>query len=118
MKAKIIAAVAMLGVAGCTTPPAEYAAMLSPQDPKWQSPECEQIRAEALSYEAGQRKPLNLGAAMLLGPYGLGIAVAGREHQEKQRRLFVREMHMRCSSLPLPRNLGHPAGLRERANRN
>lgn len=91
-------------VAGCTTPPAEYAATLSTQDSKWQSPQCEQIRAAA-NYEAGKTKPLNMGTALLLGPYGLAIAAAGREHQEKQRKLFARDMHMRCSSLPLPKNL-------------
>lgn len=92
-------------VAACTTPPAEFAATLSTEDPKWRSPECEQIRAAALTYEDGKTKPLNMGAALLLGPYGLGIALAGREHREKQRKLFARDMHMRCSSLPPPKNL-------------
>lgn len=91
--------------AGCTAAPAEYAATLSTQDPKWQSPECEQIRAAALTYEVGKTKPLNMGTALLMGPYGLAIAAAGREHQEKQRKLFARDMHMRCSSLPLPEEL-------------
>lgn len=92
-------------LAGCTTPPSEYAAVLSPQDPKWRSPGCEQIRAAALTYEDGKTKPLNMGVAVLLGPYGLALAAAGREHQEKQRKLFARDMHMRCSSQPLPKNL-------------
>lgn len=92
-------------VSGCTTPPAEYAATLSSQDPKWQSPECQKIRAAALTYEAGKTKPMHMGTALLLGPYGLAIAAAGREHQEKQRKLFARDMHLRCSSLPLPKNL-------------
>lgn len=105
---RILKAAAFLmaaAVAGCTTPPAEYAATLSSQDPKWRSPQCEQIRAAALTYEAGKTRPLNMGAALLLGPYGLAIAAAGREHQEKQRKQFARDMHMRCSSLPLPKNL-------------
>jgi hypothetical protein len=92
-------------VAGCTTPPAEYGATLSTQDPKWRSPECEQIRAAAVNYEAGKTKPLNMGIALLLGPYGLALAAAGREHQEKQRKLFARDMHLQCSSLPLPQEL-------------
>lgn len=92
-------------LAGCTTPPADYAATLSTQDPKWRSRECEQIRAAALTYEDGKTKPLNMGVAVLLGPYGLALAAAGREHQEKQRKLFARDMHMRCSSQPLPKNL-------------
>ncbi|HWK68582.1 MAG TPA: hypothetical protein VNS34_26965 [Rhizobiaceae bacterium] len=94
-----------LTLAGCTTPPAEYAATLSAEDPKWRSPECERIREAALTYEDQKTKPMNMGVALLLGPYGLGIAAAGREHQEKQRKLFARDLHMRCSSLPLPKNL-------------
>jgi hypothetical protein len=89
-------------VAGCTTLPADYAATLSNQDPKWRSPQCEQIRAEALNYK--ERK-LSWAAGMLIGPYGLGLVAAGKEHQEKQRKLFAREMHMKCSSLPLPKSL-------------
>lgn len=90
---------------GCVTPPAEYAAALAPHDPKWQSPECNEMRTAAMTYEAGRKKPMSWTTGLLLGPYGLGIAVAGREHQEKQRKLFVREMHLACSSRPLPREL-------------
>jgi hypothetical protein len=88
--------------AGCTTSPGEYAATLSNQDPKWQSPQCEEIRMQALNYK---ERNLNWAAGALIGPYGLALVAAGKEHQEKQRKLFAREMHMRCSSLPLPKNL-------------
>jgi len=97
----VVGAVAAM-VAGCTTLPADYAATLSNQDPKWQSPECEQIREAALNYK---ERNLNWAAGLLIGPYGLGLVAAGKEHQEKQRKLFAREMHMRCSSLPLPEKL-------------
>jgi len=89
-------------VAGCTTAPADYAATLSNQDPKWLSPECEQIRVQALGYK---ERNVNWAAGLLIGPYGLALVAAGKEHQEKQRKLLAREMHMRCSSLPLPKNL-------------
>ena len=102
--AKIWTAVGVVAamVAGCTTAPAEYAATLSNQDPKWRSPECEQIRLQALSYK---ERNLNWAAGLLIGPYGLALVAAGKEHQEKQRKLLAREMHIRCSSLPLPKNL-------------
>lgn len=87
---------------GCTSLPADYAATLSTQDPKWRSPRCEQARAAALSYK---ERNLNWAAGLLLGPYSLAIVAAGKEHQEKQRRLLAREMHLRCSSLPLPKQL-------------
>lgn len=105
MKARLFATATLTVVAGCTTPPAEYAAKLSTEDPKWRSPECEQIRAAALNHQPGET--LSIPAGLLLGPYGLGIALAGKEHQEKKRKQLVRDMHMRCSSLPLPKNLNN-----------
>ena len=102
--ARIWIAVGAVGamVAGCTTSPADYAATLWSQDPKWLSPECEEIRVTALNYK---ERDINWAAGLLIGPYGLALVAAGKEHQEKQRKLFAREMHMRCSSLPLPKNL-------------
>ena len=89
-------------VSGCTTAPADYAARLSRQDPKWQSPQCQEIRSEALNYK---ERNINWASGLLIGPYGLALVAAGKEHQEKQRMLFARELHMRCSSLPLPKEL-------------
>ena len=108
MNTKILTTMALLAVSGCATPPAEYAGTLSARDPRWLSPECIQIRASAASDEANRAKPLNMGTALLLGPYGLGLAAASREHQQKQRRLLAREVHLRCSSLPLPEHLQVP----------
>jgi len=89
-------------IAGCTATPKDYATTLSAQDPKWSSPECGQIRAQALEYK---ERNVNWASGLLIGPYGLAIVAAGKEHQEKQRKLFARDMHMRCSSQPLPKNL-------------
>lgn len=106
MKNILLATISFLAVSSCAgPPPAEYAGTLSSRDPKWLSPECVQLRASAQNDEAGRTKPLNMGTAILLGPYGLGLAAASREHQRKQRRLRAREMHLRCSSLPLPEHL-------------
>jgi hypothetical protein len=96
---------ALLVLAGCTTPPAEYAGALPRQDPKWNSPQCVTMRAAAQNYETGRKQPMSWTTGMLLGPYGLGIAAASKEHQEKQRKRFVRDMHRACSSAPLPKNL-------------
>lgn len=92
-------------LAGCTTPPAQYAATLPQQDPKWASPECAEFRAAAASYEATEKKPMNMALGIALGPYGLGLAAASREGREKQRKIFKREMHLACSSRPLPAEL-------------
>lgn len=96
-------------VAGCTSMPSEYAATLSTKDPKWQSAACRKARADAANYK---EQNVNWGAGALIGPYGLAIVAAGKEHQEKQRVKFARELHLKCSSEPLPRNLqvaGGPA---------
>lgn len=89
-------------LAGCTSTPAEYAATLSPQDPKFATPQCQQVRAEAAAY---RQRQLNWAAGALIGPYGLAIVAAGKDFQEKQRKLFARDMHLACSSQPLPKDL-------------
>lgn len=96
-----------LMLAGCVTQPANYAATLSVQDPKWNSSECEQIRLAAINYDdkVGQRVAIGLASGLLLGPFGLPIAVAADMNQNEKRKMFAREVHMRCSSLPLPDNL-------------
>jgi hypothetical protein len=89
-------------ISGCTAVPANYAATLSQQDPKWQSPECQHIRAEAANYK---QRNVSWASGLLLGPYSMALVAASKEHQEKQRILFAREMHLACSSKPLPRTL-------------
>lgn len=92
-------------VAGCATSPVDYGASLSKQDRKWASPECQQARMEASDYDAREKKQPGWGTGVFLGPYGLGLAAAIKEHQQKQRKLFARAVHLRCSSLPLPKEL-------------
>lgn len=109
------AAVLAAALAGCTTPtgaPADTAAALSQDDPKWSSPACQTVRAEAAAYtEANMRWE----AGALLGPYGLGMVAAGKQHQAKQRKLFARDLHLACSSRPLPPELNvDPAVKRQR----
>lgn len=99
------AAVAVL--AGCAPKPAIYAEQLATNDPKWNSPECREIRLHALNYDdkVGQRFAIGIASGLLLGPFGLPIAVAADANQDEQRRIFSRELHLRCSSKPLPDSL-------------
>ncbi len=95
--------------AGCATSPVDYGASLSQQDPKWASPECQQARAAASDYEVREKQHPGWEFAAL-GPYGLGIIAATKEHEQKQRKLQDRQVHLQCSSLPLPEGLqGGPA---------
>jgi hypothetical protein len=91
--------------AGCATSPVNYSATLSQQDPKWQSPQCQQARLEASDYEAREKKQMGWGTGLLFGPYGVALMAAVKEHQAKQRKLFARKVHTQCSSLPLPKDL-------------
>ncbi|ANT53945.1 hypothetical protein [Mesorhizobium amorphae] len=91
-------------VAGCATSPVDYDATLSQQDQKWASPECQQARAAASAY-AVREKTHPGWEFVALGPYGLGIIAAAKEQEQKQRKLLARELHLQCSSLPLPKEL-------------
>jgi hypothetical protein len=97
-------------LAGCATSPGNYASGLSGQDPKWQSPECAQARMAALEYEAREKQQMDWGTGLLFGPYGIGLVTAIKENQQKQRKRFAREVHLQCSSLPLPKELQVEAG--------
>lgn len=92
-------------LAGCATSPVNYEASLSQQDPKWTSPACQQARTNAAAYEAREKQHPGWGFGVLLGPYSLGLAAAIKEHEQKQRKLYSREVHLQCSSLPLPKGL-------------
>lgn len=95
---------------GCVSSPVEYGASLSTQDPKWVSPECQQARVDASNYDAREKEHPGWGTGVFLGPYGLGLAAAIKEHEQKERKIFAREIHLRCSSLPLPKELeGEPS---------
>lgn len=101
------AAILLLATLGaCSkTVPTEYASTLSPHDPKWQTSSCQQMRAEAAHHDVDPDDTFTLGKGVLLGPYGIGIAVAGMEHRENKRREFARALHMECSSQPVPQAL-------------
>ena len=106
MKARFVAMLAVLAVAGCATqPPVDYATTLSAKDPKWRTQDCVRMRAAAANYQATEKETMSIPAGLLLGPYGLGIAVAGKDHKAKKRRQFARDLHLKCSSQPLPADL-------------
>lgn len=101
----IVVVVSLL--AGCTATPDKYAASLPQNDPKYNTQECKDIRLQALSFDnkTGSRMAIGLASGLLLGPFGLPIAAASDAEREEARKLFAREIHMRCSSKPLPKNL-------------
>ena len=109
--ARFLLAVCLLALAGCASAPARTSTAFAPSDPKASSPECQKARAAAAEWEANKKPPMNLAVGVLMGPYGLALAAASRDHQAKKRKLFARDIHLACSSAPLPNNLRiSPAG--------
>ena len=92
-------------VAGCASSPVDYSASLSQQDPKWASPECQQARTAASDYAAREKEHPGWGFGVLVGPYSMGLVAAAKEHEQQQRRLLARQIHLQCSSRPLPKEL-------------
>lgn len=107
MKKAFLMTVAIALISGCTATPDKYAASLPQNDPKFNTQECKDIRLQALSFDnkTGSRMAIGLASGLLLGPFGLPIAAASDAEREEARKLFAREIHMRCSSKPLPKNL-------------
>ena len=103
--ARPLAAACLLALAACSSTPAPTSTALPRFDPKASSPECRQARAAAAAWEANKKPPMNLAVGALMGPYGLALAAASRQHQAKQRKLHARDVHLACSSTPLPNNL-------------
>lgn len=106
MKKLVIVALA-LSLASCTATPDKYAASLPENDPKYNTQECRDIRKAALEFDnkTGQRMAVGLAGGLLLGVFFLPFAAASDAEREDARKLFAREIHMRCSSKPLPKNL-------------
>ena len=92
-------------VAGCVSSPVDTGAALPQQDPKWASPECQQARAAASDYAQREKDHPGWGMGVLLGPYSMGMVAAVKEHERQQRRLLARQLHLQCSSQPLPKDL-------------
>jgi len=92
-------------VAGCVSSPTQYDASLSQQDPKWATPECQKARTDVVNYEAREKEHPGWGSSMLLGPYSMALVAAIKENEQKQRKLLARQVHLQCSSQPLPKDL-------------
>jgi len=97
-----------VAISACAPKPQIYAEKLAAEkDPKFDSPECLSIREKALTYDdkTAERAVTGLALGLFLGPFGLPLAAAGDASQNEDRRAFAAEIHRRCSSKPLPKEL-------------
>lgn len=88
----------MLLLAGCAAVPQQTITRLDVHDPKFASPACIDIRGRALGYDdrVGERVVVGVISGLVLGPFGLPIAAAVDAKQDEERRIFNREITLRC----------------------
>lgn len=101
----LLGVAAAAAVAGCAANPQQTTVQLSSIDPKFTSAECVSIRERARTYDdkVGERVAIGLAAGLLLGPFGIPIAVAADASQNEEREALNREVEARCMSNPPPR---------------
>ncbi|WP_074471707.1 hypothetical protein [Bosea sp. BIWAKO-01] len=105
---RIQAAIAVVGLicVGCTTQPASYAGSLNHSDRKWQSAACKEARQKAENYASAETEHLKSSVMIgVLSPSSALAAVNVTNQQNVRRKQFNRDLHLRCSSAPLPGDL-------------
>ena len=87
-----------LVLAGCAQNPRKTSLELSTADPKYSSEECVYIRNRILEYNdrVGSRFAIGVASGLLLGPFGLPIAVAADVNQNNERAHLNAELERRC----------------------
>ena len=85
-------------LAGCAARPQQTLGTLNTTDPRFDTPECREIRLRALQYDdrVGERLAVGVVSGLLLGPFGLPIAAAADARQDEERQAFNREIQLRC----------------------
>ena len=97
---------AMLWMTGCAESPNNISKNYI-DDPKYSSEECKEMRIKALEYvdQILGRMGTGLAFGVFLGPMGVPIAAASELPLNEERKSWSREVHLACSSDPLPNRL-------------
>ena len=100
-------AVAMgLVCAGCATQPEAYVEGLGTTDAKWQTPACKAMRQRAGAYEQEESDRFKSEFLMhAISPSGTLATINVTNQRNIRRRQFSRDVHLACSSQPLPAEL-------------
>ena len=95
--------VAALALTGCAKNPKTLTVDYV-NDAKFNTAECKEIRKKALEYNDRVlgRTATGVGLGLLLGPFGIPLAAMGDVAQNEERKSWNREIHLACSSEPLP----------------
>jgi len=106
MKPLLLTALLGLTCVGCSTAPASYVGSLSPADRKWQTQACRDVRGRAANFDSEEKERLKTSAMIGLLSPSSALATANVTNQQNiRRRQFNRELHLKCSSAPLPDDL-------------
>lgn len=91
---------AVLSLAGCasTVTPQQAVNQLDQKGDKYETQECRNARQIALSYDdnVSGRMGLGLGLGLLLGPFGLPLAVMADSSQADKRNAVLAELKKHC----------------------
>jgi hypothetical protein len=98
---------ALLGA--CAQNPQRTSLALNSADPKFTSDECKHIRNKVLDFdeEVGKRVAIGLASGLLLGPFGIPIAIAADADKNTQREVLNLELERRCVT-PTAKPPGEP----------
>ena len=106
MRILLIMAIAALGLVGCAQNPKEVSKNYT-SDVKYNTANCQAMRRKALDYNDRVLGRMGTGLALgvFLGPFGIPLVAAGDIAQNNERKAWSREVHLACSSEPLPEAL-------------
>ncbi len=102
----IISGVALVSLVGCTTvTPQQAVNQLDQKTEKYDTQECRNARQIALTYDdnVSGRMGLGLGLGLLLGPFGIPLAVMADSSQADKRNAVLAELKKHCEGT-LPSN--------------
>lgn len=96
-----------LALTACATNPQRFAGQLDSADKKFTSKECSDVRLKSLDFDEkiGSRMAIGFFSGLLLGPFGIPIGIAADASHNEDKKNWNRELHLRCSSQPLPDEL-------------
>jgi hypothetical protein len=103
MRSLMVLTVAAFGLAGCAQNPNEISNDYI-NDPKYNTEGCQEMRIKALDYNDRVLGRVGTGLALglFLGPFGIPLSVMADANQNEERKAWSREVHLACSSDPLP----------------
>lgn len=87
-----------IALAGCAAQPQQTVVQLDTNAPKYASDECRAARQTALAYDdnAGTRIGAGLALGILLGPFGIPLAMAMDASQNDKRQAINTELVKHC----------------------